>query len=74
MTARRAASGAADGEVIVAAEVGILEAPLEKKTKVDLENKQAAKRPLTLGPSGGCPRRLALRTGNSTLHVRIMFM
>ena len=27
-------------------------------------------RPLTLGPSGGRPRRLALRTGPSTLHSR----
>ena len=27
------------------------------------------KRLLTLGPSGGCPRRLALRTGPPTLHV-----
>ena len=38
-----------------------------------LDQEQASgKRPLVLGPSGGCPRRLALRTGPSTLHVRIM--
>ena len=31
------------------------------------------KRPRTLGPSGGRPRRIAPRTGPSTLHVRIMY-
>mmetsp|Transcript_36867 Transcript_36867/g.113092 ORF Transcript_36867/g.113092 Transcript_36867/m.113092 type:complete len:147 (-) Transcript_36867:1111-1551(-) len=38
------------------------------------KNKQAANGllSLVLGPSGGCPRRQALRTGPSTLHVRIM--
>ena len=36
-----------------------------------IKNKQAANGLLS-GPSGGCPRRLAPRTGPSTLHVRIM--
>ena len=35
-----------------------------------LDQEQASgKRPLVLGPSGGCPRRLALRTAPPTLHV-----
>ena len=35
-----------------------------------MDQEQACgKRPFVLGPSGGCPRRLALRTGPSTLHV-----
>ena len=45
---------------------------------VVVDREQASgRRPLVLGPSGGRPRRLALRAGPSTLfclHVRIMFM
>ena len=48
-----------------------------RKMRTDwIKNKQAADvltcMHITLGPSGGRPRRLALRTGPSTLHVRIM--
>ena len=44
-----------------------------RKERTDWINKQkeqaSDERLLVLGPSGGCPRRLALRTGPSTLHV-----
>ena len=51
-----------------------VKSPGRAKWVNDVNNKQAADgRPLrtySLGPSGGRPRRLAPRTGPSTLHVR----
>ena len=45
---------------------------INKQAQQQTKEQASDKRLLVLGPSGGCPRRLALQTGPSTLHVHVV--